>query len=131
MKRIDPNDAGRLMQKEIENKGFCKQRTKINEDFETLKAFIEVLNGYLTGKSEIGSFDYDKSFLFIHEINLKLESMENDFNKFCQALREAGRMGSFYSDEKTFAKCTTRIERIPMTFELPGYKKTKQEKKAA
>lgn len=130
MKRIDPNVASEFMEKEPKGHDFQEQSNNIVESFSRLKAFIEVLDGYLGYQDYLGSSDsYDKIFPFTNELKDLLERTEKTFDDFYTKLWEAGRIRSHFEGtadkgDMVFVKCHTKVERIPTTY----YRERKKEK---
>jgi hypothetical protein len=136
MKKIDPNVASEMMEKELKKQyNFQEQANRITESFDRLEAFVEVLDGCLGYKDYSGGFDYDKIFPFTNELKDLLERTKKDFDDFNEKLWKAGRIRSHFEGEAdkgnmVFVKSSTKVERIPTTY-YREKKKEGKEKKAA
>jgi len=131
MKRIDPNVASKLINKENEKYDFKKKLWNLNDELLRVEAYLQVLQGYVT--SDIDHGDNEKVLPFIDDLAKIVEGIKEGINEVTRLLSDAGRLGSHFEgkgEDMVFLKSTTMIERIPTTFYREKTKEGK-EKKAA
>ena len=130
MKKIDPNVASKLMEKETDGHALWEKIESMNEDFHLLESHIKVLHGYLCWENEVSDFGYDDTAPFVEELEKEIKSLREKFDELHNDLTKGGHLGSRLNlDKGIFTKCRTIIEEIPTTWRAK--KKDQPKEKAA
>ena len=127
MKKIDPNVASKLMDKELKEHDFQKKFQAIDDDLARVGAHIRVLNGYLSSDFA-GDGNGDSIYPFVDELENQTKQTRKAVQDLIKGLWDAGRIRSHFEgfgDKMVWVKCTTTVERIPTTY----YQEEKKEEK--
>ncbi len=124
VKKIDPNEADKLMRKEREVFNPQPKLNAFEEELSFIDAYLEVFDGYLSSDNAGNDLPYgDKVFLFMEDLQGRVKKCQEMLKEFRGELWKHGHLGSYLEgngDKTVFVKCQTTIERIPTTYLVQG-----------
>lgn len=130
MKKIDPNDAHKLMEKETEARALWDKMESMNEDFDLIESHVKVLHGYLCWRNEVSDFGYNETSPFVEQLEKEIKALVKKVDDLNEDLRKGGHFGSYLDlDKGIFTKFKIIKQEIPTTW--GARKKEQKEKKAA